>query len=177
MADVLVAHRRPTIRILRSAEVEHGVQVVLYWNGSRAANGDGLPGGAAPVDDSKPLAAPASLWAKGAVGFSTGGFSAGAFGANAAPDPTLGFSRGPYSAGPFGVGLSYWTWRFPFELRNGVYVIEARLMDALGNGQEMAIDSMSIEVAAVPRPVSKAWLAGYKVPILTIAWRHSPDLV
>jgi hypothetical protein len=178
VADVIVNHRRPTIRIPRDQFVERGTQIVLYWNGTIAPNGDGVAGGANPVSYATPLAGPSPMWLKGHRTMFAGGFALGGFAqSHADPDPAMGFAKGPFAIGGFAVGGGYWQWQPTHEWRDGEYAIAARLQDALGNEQSADVAALTIEVAALPRPSSRAWINAYDEPgnLLTIAWNPSPD--
>lgn len=175
MADVVIDHRRPTIKVARSIETEYGARIALYWNGQKFANGDGYAIEDAEIDYTWRIAGPARLWPRGEDGFGTGGFALGGFGESADSDPASGFGAGGFGLGGFGLSGSFFTWRPTFDLRNGVYRFAARLIDEVGNEQATDIGEVEVEVLAAPRPVSKAWLESYSEPNLTIAWRPSRD--
>jgi hypothetical protein len=180
VADVTVNHRQPTFSIPRDQSVERGTLIVLYWNGTIAPNGDGVAGGANPVDYTKPIAGPSRMWLKGHRTMFGGGFALGGFAqAHAESDPSMGFARGPFAIGGFAVGGGYWQWQPTNRWRDGEYAIAVRLQDALGNEQSADAATLTIEVAAVPRPSSRAWISAYDEGenLLTISWNRSPDFM
>ena len=177
-ADVIVHHRRPTIRIPRDQSVEKGTRIVLYWNGTIAPNGDGVAGGASPVNYTTPLAGLLPMGFKGHRTMFGGGFALSGFAqSHAEPDPSMGFAKGPFAIGGFAVGGGYWQWQPTNPWRDGEYAIAVRLQDALGNEQSADAAALTIEVAAVPRPSSRAWISAYDEMenLLTISWNRSPD--
>lgn len=176
--DVIVRQRRPTIRFPRPADAEPGAMVSLYWDGSRAPNGDGISGDGAGIDYDNRLVAPTPIWLRGHVHLFGGGFGLGGFAEpGAAPDPSMGFGRGPFGVGAFGIGGGYWEWTFPFALRDGVYRVAVRIIDALGNERETPDATVTLAVEALPRPATRARLAEYDSEQETIqtSWGHSPD--
>ncbi len=175
MADFVVTTRQPTIRVPR-VPVEHGTQIAIYWNGTRAPNGDGVPGGAAPIDYSRPLFGPREFWLRGNPHLFGGGFGQGGFGESGASfNSEMGFGRGSFGGGAFGIGGGDFEWAFSFPLRNGVYGIAARLRDSTGNEQSTDAVAMTLEVQAAPRPCAKAWIAGFEVELLSVGLHRSPD--
>lgn len=183
MADVTLTTSQPIIRIARVPNVEPGSRIALYWNGTIAANGDGVPGGANPIDYSQMLPqqtgwprVPLLFWTRGHPHLYGGGFGMGGFGEpGASLNTAMGFGTGPFGLGAFGIGGGWWEWQPSNIWRNGVYAIAARLRDSLGNEQTAAIASFTIEIQAPPRAVPKAWVVALVGDNLTIAWRHSPD--
>lgn len=175
MADFIVTSRQPTLRIPR-VPVEPGALAALYWNGTKAPNGDGVPGGAEPVSYDRPLFGPQPFWLKGMPHLFGGGFGLGGFGEpGASLNTDMGFGRGPFGVGAFGIGGGYFEWQFSFPLRNGVYAIALRLRDTAGNEQAADAVAFSFEVQAVPRPCDKAWVVSLDGDTLTIGFRRSPD--
>lgn len=160
MADFTTSTRRPTLRLLRSHDVEPGAQVVLYWSGFRAPNGDGHPGPghlSPAVDFSTPLVGPLDMWRGGHRHFHGGGWCRGAWPfRGAGSNRELGWCHGPWGRGPWGVGTDHFAWTFNFDLRDGEYLFAPRLADARGNAQGSLVgDTFSLEVAALPRPPSR----------------------
>jgi hypothetical protein len=176
MADVTLDHRYPTISMQRDQNVEPGTRIALYWDGVRAPNNDGVPGGAG-IDYTKPLIV-APMWSKGHRTLFGGGFARGGFTfMGATPDPSMGFAKGPFAMGAFAIGSSTWAWTSPFSWRDGEYALAMRLQDRLGNENATDVATLSIEIAALPRPVPRAWVSaiegeGFNVQV---QWRHSPE--
>lgn len=152
--DFLVTTRTPTLRWLRSHDVEPGAQVVICWNGTRAPNGDGVPGGENAIDYETPLAGPMQMWRGGHRHMYGGGWPGSEFPFfGAGSNQELGFCRGPFGAGPFGVGTTYMTWQFNFPLRDGDYRFTILLADALGNKMSSLLGLiLAFRVEALPRP-------------------------
>lgn len=178
MADVTLAHRRPTIQIARVPGVEVGAALALYWNGARSRfNGDGLPGGDAEIDYARPLIVE-PVWRRGHPHMFGGGFGLGGFGEPGSEfDESHGFGMGPFGIGAFAVGGGFWRWASPFDWRDGEYAVELRMRDALGNEQPTPLAAITIEIAAPPRPPAKAWLQSLVGPSMTVAWHPSPDFM
>lgn len=169
------ASRRPMLRIPRMEGLEPDIYIVLFWNASRAPNLDGVPGGEAAIDYTTPLAGPRRLFTDDQIVPFGGGFAAGGFGeVGASRSPSGGFGGGGFAAGAFGIGGSYFSWQFPFPLRDGVYKIAALYADALGNVQAPPGTILELEVAAVPRPPSNL---SFTVDggNLIVDWFHSPE--
>jgi hypothetical protein len=167
--------RRPTLRFGRPNFLEPGIQVVYYWNGTRAPNGDGVPGGAAAIDYDTPLAGPLPLFNDDQLIPFGGRYGAGPYAAlTARRSPSGGYGGGPYGAGGYGVGGSWFDWQFPFPLRDGVYSIARCLADALGNVADPPGLVDTLEIAAVPRTPS---LLSWEVSggIFYLRWAHSPE--
>jgi hypothetical protein len=158
--------------------VEPGATVAVYWNGTRAANGDGIPGGSAAVNYGAALATGIPVWPDGHVRLFGGGFADGGFSELGARNvPRMGFSMGPFATGAFGVGGAWWEWTFDFALRNGRYNVGLLVSDWLGNAMASPGAEISFGVEAVPRPVPDFWLSAYDAgaALLTAAWTASPD--
>lgn len=176
MADMLLDHRYPTIRIVRDHAVEPGTRIALYWDGARAPNGDGVPNDGG-VDYTNALHV-SKMWSKGHRWLFGGGFGLGGFGTYGAdPDPAMGFAKGPFAIGGFACGGGYWQWTTPFPWRNGTYTVAVRLRDALGN-ESATVSTTTIEIAALPRPSSRAWLDAIGDGIeytVRVGWRASPE--
>ncbi len=154
--DFLVTNRFPTLRLLRSHDVEPGTQVLILWNGTRAPNGDGVPGGDSAIDYDNPIAGPMQMWRGGHQHWLGGDFPGDEFPFfGAGSNYELGFCDGPFCAGPFGVGTDYMTWQFPFPLRDGDYRFKMLLADALGNRMSSQLGLLlAFRVEAIPRPPS-----------------------
>lgn len=173
-----VTTRTPAIQFVRLHAWPPGLHYGVFWNGQRATNGDGIPGApAAPVDYSTPLFGPTKVWADGQAIMFGGGFGRGAFGVNGSNGKRgLGFGSGGFGIGEFGRGGGVVTWRFPWPLRNGDYVVGIQFEDAIGNVDASPIE-VSFTVLAIPRPASRvralSWSAGTG---LSVEWDESPDL-
>lgn len=177
--DCLVVTRTPTVRFVREQLVEPGTRVWLYWNGSRAPNGDGVPGGEAAISYAAaihPSAAGLPLHLRGHTHLFGGRFGSGGFGEPAALlEEAAGFGTGPFGLGPLGIGAGWWTWKFPFPLRDGDYRLAVKLGDELGNIQaDEAAATMVLRVLARPRPPSRLALS-FDGDALTASWEHSPE--
>lgn len=175
----VVNHRQPTLSYIQPLDVEPGCKVMGFWNGSQASNGDGLPGGDGDIDYASWLFDPRDVWPAAQPHLFGGKFGAGGFGEpGAAVNQSLGFATGPFGVGAFGVGGAYWEWRFPFLLRDGIYQLALRLLDALGNARDDDAADLTLCVEAAPRPCSRARFEDYdsQTETLTFTWRHSPDL-
>ncbi len=178
--DVIVRTRTPTVLFPRLPEVEPGSQVRVYFNGTRAGNGDGLPGGEDTVDYTGPLAGPQPVWAEGHPHLFGGGFGQGGFAEpGAAFSPLMGFGTGPFGVGAFAIGGGYWSWLFDFLLRDGLHEVGIRILDSLGNERVLPDVEMTMAVEALPRPAGYAKLDSYSQPAgtLDISWEQSPDLL
>lgn len=178
MADVTLDHRYPTIRLPRDQRVEPGARVALYWDGKRAPNNDGVPSGAG-IDYTRPLIV-SRLFSKGHRMLFGGAFGRGGFSfRHATLDPALGFAKGAFAGGAFAIGEGHWSWTSPFPWRDGTYALAVRIQDRLGNENTTAIATLSIEVAALPRPVPRAWIAAFGTKFddwnVRVQWRHSPE--
>lgn len=178
MADITLAHRYPTIRVPRDQRVEPGCLVALYWDGAIAPNKDGVPGGGG-IDYTTPLVT-GRLFSKGHRTLFGGGFCRGGFSfLHAAPDPAMGFAKGPFAGGAFAIGGGYWQWRSPFPWRDGTYQVAIRLRDRLGNENATNAATLSIEIAALPRPVPRAWVEAFGGTKddwnVRVQWRPSPE--
>lgn len=175
MSTIVLDHRYPSIRIQRDHFVEWGAELALYWNGSRAPNGDGFTEGGA-IDYTSPIVVQ-RLWPEGLqLSLFGGAFGEGGFAdAKSGHDPQRGFAMGPFGQGPFGVGASYWSWKTSFPWRNGTYSLAARLRDRLGNEQTTASATLTIQIAALPRAVPSVAVAGVKLGALQLKWKPSPD--
>lgn len=153
--DFLVTNRTPTLRLLRSHDVEPDAGVVILWNGTRAPNGDGVGGGDGLIDYVNPLAGPIQMWRGGHHHWLGGAFPGDEFPFfGAGTNFELGFCHGPFCAGPFGIGTDYMTWKFPFPLRDGDYRFMMLLVDALGNRRSEFGSLLAFRVEAPPRPPS-----------------------
>lgn len=173
--SVIINHRKPTMRFPRLHDVEPGVSVAVYFNGTRAPNQDGVPGGDAPVNFAIRLAEPMRIWLKGHLSMFGGGFCVGGFcGAHADVDDTLGFASGPFALGGFACGGGWFEWQFPFPLRDGQYSVAMRLLDRLGNEEETPAEVLDFLVLALPRPATNL-SADYAGGNLNLAWMHSPE--
>lgn len=175
---VEVNHRRPALRFPRPHEFPVGTRVLICWNGARAGNGDGRPGGDAEIDYARPLAGPIALWPDGAQPhLFGGGFGGGGFASpGARPWDAMGFGRGPFGIGAFGAGGGFWSWEFPFQMRDGLYRLDLLLVDAVGNRQEPPGSRIDLTVAALPRPAAHLSVR-VEDEDLVVAWEASPDLM
>lgn len=190
MSEVTVTRddRRPTIQLYRKECLEPRIRLVLYWNGTIAPNGDGIPGGEADVDYDTPLngytvdrrsgarlpGQPLFLIGQQRLAFG-GRYGRGAYGRiGASRSATGGYGGGPYGGGAYGVGASFYTWRFPFPLRDGDYRIAALYADELGNVQDPPGTILVLTVAAVPRPPLDLRVTSDGVT-LAASWTHSPE--
>ena len=176
--DVTVDRRDPQVQFLRQQAIEIGATVMVYWNGTKAANGDGLPGGDAAISYATALAGPLPIWRRGQRSIYGGGFMAGGFmEAHAQVDPSFGWLAGGFMAGGFLDRAVMWRWRFPFLLRDGIYRIALRMRDAAGNEQATDAATLVMEVAALPRAARNlvVTLDG-EAGTLTATWEASPDL-
>lgn len=155
--DVVItrADRRPTISIPRAANLEAHIQIALFWNGTLAPNGDGIPGGEAAIDYTRPLAGPFPLYLNDQRTTYGGGWGHGPWcEPGALQSPSGGWARGPWCKGPWCVGGSSFSWQFPIPMRDGDYQIAGLYADELGNVQDAPGTVMVMRVAAVPRPPS-----------------------
>lgn len=178
MADVTLDHRYPKIRLPRNQAVGPGTLVALYWSGKRAPNNDGVPTESG-INYDAPLAV-SRMWSKGHRELFGGRFGYGGFGfRHASINPAMGFAKGPFAGGGFAVGGGVWTWTSPFPWRDGTYSVAIRLGDRLGNENATPAAILSIEIAALPRPVPRAWIAAFGGAEddwnVRIVWRHSPE--
>lgn len=173
-----IDNRYPTIRFPRLHGGEAGLRWILYWNGSRAANGDGEPGDGAAVDYDEPIAGPFELWPSGKFGFCHGGFAMGGF-AVGRPliGPALGFAQGPFAIGNFCRPGGYASYTFTFALRDGEYSVGVLFADRLGNIAGSGVE-VTFEVAALPRPSPALRLESYDSGsnTLVVSFDSSPDL-
>lgn len=173
--EAIINHRDPTTRFPRLHDVEPGSRVASYFNGTRAPNQDGVPGGEAAIDYATRLAGPMSIWQRGHMSMFGGGFGAGGFcEAHADVDDALGFGTGPFGVGGFGCGGGWFDWKFPFPLRDGVYRVAMRLLDYLGNEEETPADECVLMVQALPRPATNLQ-AEYAGGNIDLTWTHSPE--
>jgi hypothetical protein len=149
---------------------------VLYWNGARAGNGDGVAGGeSGAIDYDTRLDGPLALWRKGHLSqFGGSPFVGGVFEAHAEPDPALGHGSGRYGEGQYAVGNPWSSWKFPFFLRDGTYKAAILLIDRWGNEEAQPGTVVQFEVAALPRPPRNA-VASYAEGTLTVSWDASPE--
>ena len=171
-----VSTRTPTISFLRPRNREPGAKFAICWNGTRAGNGDGVAGGVGgAIDYAVPLAAAMPLWRKGLLCMFGGApFVGGVFEPHAEPDPALGYGSGRYGEGMYAVGNPWSSWKFPFSLRNGVYLVALVGVDQWGNAQAAGDEAVQFEVAALPRPPRNA-VASYAEGTLTVSWQPSPE--
>lgn len=170
--------RRPTIRFPRLHVLEADAQALLYWNGRRASNGDGVATGGA-VDYAAPLAGPLAIFTADKLGALLGGALAGAaLVGNGLSAASLGALQGPALIGPAFQPAGYWSWQFPFSLRNGVYLVGVVIGDAIGNLSPSAVES-TFEIAAAPRAPSGLSLISYDAggDVLSLNWIGSADLM
>lgn len=171
-------HRRPTISIRRRHDVEPSLQVAMYADLTRAANGDGLPGNGT-VDYATPRTSGIPLWPAGQRTMYGGGFCRRRFARPAAmPAAGFGFASGGFAASPYCSPIPPFTWQVPFPLRDGNYVFGIRLSDRLGHEATSPVMELALSVAALPRPVSEARLVSYDAgsKIMAVAWNASPDV-
>jgi len=181
---VTVNTRRPTLRFPRLHKMLLGLEVVIFWNGSRGGTlgeGDGLPPDpGTPIDYDTPLAGPIVVFAGGHRSIFGGGFLRGGFlrdGCN--PHRGHGFLGGPFLRGGFLSGAGMFEWQFLFQLLDGDYEIGIRFRDALGNETSSPAVELELTVAATPRQARKARADAYDAgtDTLTISWEGSPDIV
>lgn len=172
-----IAHRQPTIRFPRLHKFQVGSQVLIYWNGSRAANGDGVAGGVAPVNYAAALAGPLDVWPNGQRSIFGGRFGRGGFGVDGGDGNAGGFGTGPFAIGEFCSPGGWFEWAFPFVLRDGDYAVGVRMCDGLGNVTTSPTVELTFTVAAIPRPATRARIVSWDDGgnVLNIAWQHSPD--
>lgn len=174
-----LAHRRPTIQFPRLHDAEFGASWRLHWNGQRAANGDGKPGAdGAAIDYANAIAGPYELWTTGKLGYGLGGYGLGDYGCGGAHvQPAMGYGEAGYGVGGYGVPGGWASWQFPYDLRDGSYLVGVVLLDARGNVAGVAAE-LAIEVAAVPRPPRAIRLDSYDGPnnVLVVSFDSSPDL-
>lgn len=178
-----VATRQPTLTITRPHAVEPGCAVKVAGNFTRMANGDGVPsalvGGPALPSAAydSPVASGLPLWESGQESFYGGGFAEGGFLEDAAaPALGLGFLDGGFLDGLFLDATGVFTFRMPFPLRDGIYMLGVRLTDSLGNEATSPVNEILFEVAALPREPRAARIEGYAAGLTTIAWDASPDI-
>ena len=178
-----VATRQPTLTIVRPHAVEPGCAVKVAGNIARLPNGDGAPTAvlAGPVLPGSaydsPLASGLPLWESGQESFLGGGFLDGGFLEDAAaPVLGMGFLDAGFLDGPFLDATGDFTYRVPFPLRDGTYLLGVRLTDALGNEQTGTVNEVAFTVAALPRAPQDARIEGYAAGLTTIAWDASPDI-
>lgn len=180
--------RMPTLTFPRDQNLEALIQVVFFWNGGRAPNGDGWPAGGA-VDYTTPLAGPFPIFTDDHGVWLGGGWANGGWAEpGALRSPSGGWGGGGFAGGPFGVGSSEFKWRFGFPLRDGDYVVVARYADCVGgdlrrlrdlayaNVQASGGSQLDLTVAALPRPPSNlSWtIVGSDV---VASWLHSPEFM
>ena len=167
--------RRPTISFPRLEFLEPDIQAAFFWNGARAPNGDGVPGGEAAIDYATALYGPAPIFRGDQIKPFGGRFGRGGFGErHALHSPSGGFGGGPFAAGAFGVGGSFFSWRFTFPLRDGDYQIAALYADSLGNLPAPPGTVMVLRVEALPRPAADlAWMM--EPGIFSSNWTHTPE--
>ena len=178
-----VATRQPTLTIIRPHAVEPGCTVKVAGNIGRLPNGDGAPTAvlAGPVlpgsaYDSA-IASGLPLWEAGQESFLGGGFADGGFLEDAAaPVLGLGFLDAGFLDGPFLDATGVFTFKVPFPLRDGAYLLGVRLADALGHEQTSPVNEVAFTVAALPRAPRDARIEGYAAGLTTIAWDASPDI-
>jgi hypothetical protein len=175
---VSVSTRTPTISFLRPRNCEPGAKFAICWNGTRAENGDGNPGGELGAIDyatwlSGSFAIP--LWRKGHLSMFGGApFVGGVFEPHAEADPALGYGSGRYGEGLYAVGNPWTSWKFQFQLRDGIYRVAIVTVDRWGNAQAAGDEVVQFEVAALPRPPRNA-IASYSEGTLTVSWDASPE--
>lgn len=159
-----------------------GVRYRVLWNGTIAANGDGLPNAnpAAPVNEDSPLSEAIPIWPKGKAGVGDEPIGDGVIGEPANFAAGYGAGDGAVGDGEAGLHGNRVTWStrsvLP-ALRDGSYTFAVRLEDELGNVQAAALATATILVAGVPRPPTGLRYVGYSNGAVQLAWRHSPDLL
>lgn len=91
----------------------------------------------------------------------------------------MGFAKGSFAGGALAIGGGRWYWTSPFPWRDGTYALAVRIQDRLGNENATAVAALSIEIAALPRPVPRAWVAAFGGAEddwnVRVQWRHSPE--
>ncbi len=177
MAKVFITHRYPTLRIPLPLEIEPDATLSVHWNGSRAPNGDGVPGGAAPIDYLEALSPQLRIWGPEQATLFGGGWCEHPWAeAGAVAHVAVGWCVGPWCIGAWGAPWGWWQWTFPFALRDGIYRVALRLADWLGNKQLAADEVFEFEVAALPRPASRPNVTYEPVTEqLQLTWTHSPE--
>lgn len=175
-----VSTRTPTVRFARRHDVEPGTRWSLYWDGGRAANGDGVPGSGGGVNYVTPLHGPVELWPsdQGRLGAWMGrAWTGPAWVGEPAIEPVYGCWEGPWLIGQWLAPGGWASYTFPFSLRDGSYTVGIRLSDAVGNVASSGVET-TFEVAAVPRPVTTVTVDSYSVGLneLAISFGTSPDL-